>query len=288
MRDKSNQAGAKAQVRATKERERRVATAIFLAIIILIAAISAYFTYTFLNQPQNQTINPTSSQPKAAIADPLSLTFPNQTFIETATNTLKQAGYTVDYYPGEEVNVEFYRNLPTHDYDIIILRVHSAMAHPESQNPTHLALFTSEPYTTRKYVSEQLDSQLWRAVYFEGGLEYFGIGPRFVSFSMKGRFNNTTVIMMGCEGLKYPVMAQAITNKGAKVYIGWDKEVSANHTDQATIHLLQNLLIKTQTIEQAVSETMKEVGPDPICKSVLTYYPPETGDQKIEDTKTGH
>ena len=107
MKTEKKRVGTKAEIKAIKEKERRIATAIFLVFILLIVIFSSYFTYNFLNQPQNQTTNPASSQLKAAIVDQLSLTFPNQTFIETATNTLKQAGYTVDYYPGEKVTVEF-------------------------------------------------------------------------------------------------------------------------------------------------------------------------------------
>ncbi len=62
----------------------------------------------------------------AAIVDQLSLTQPNPEFIGQARGLLAQAGYLVDYYPGEQVTVDFYRDLPTRNYDLIILRVHSA------------------------------------------------------------------------------------------------------------------------------------------------------------------
>ena len=115
MKNKKKPRGVKHRIHEEKERERRIVTAVFLAFILLIVTVSAYFTYTFLSQPQSQTNNPTSEL-KAAIVDHLSLTAPNQTFIQTATNILKQAGYTVDYYLGEEVTVEFYRNLLTCDH----------------------------------------------------------------------------------------------------------------------------------------------------------------------------
>jgi hypothetical protein len=53
----------------------------------------------------------------------------------------------------------------------------------------------------------------------------------------------------------------------------WDEKVLASHTDKATIHLLQKLTIEKQTIKQAVTETIQEVGPDPIDGSTLQYYP---------------
>jgi len=147
----------------------------------------------------------------------------------------------------------------------------------------NIDLFTSELYSTTRYVYEQLTDQVGKAMFLEGGPTYFSILPKFVSRSMNGRFQNTTVIMMGCYGLTYPNMAQALVEKGAKIYISWDEGVVASHTDTATTHLLQHLITEKQTIEEAVAETMKEVGPDPEYNSLLTYYPLEVGEQTIEN-----
>jgi len=290
MKSKKKPLGTKAQIRAQKERERKISTAIFTALILIVIMFSAYFGYSLLSQPQSQTENPEplSSQPKAAIVDQLSLTFPNQTFIETATNTLKQAGYSVDYYPGEEVTVEFYRNLPTYGYKIIILRVHSSATGAQgTESP--VTLFTSERESQTKYVYEQLTDQLMSVAYSkeerEKGITYFGISPPFVTQNMKGKFPNTIIIMMGCEGLDNPLMAEALVEKGAKVYISWNQPVSASHTDTATTQLLQHFLIEKLTLKQSVQETFKEIGFDPIYKSLLIYYPLEAGEQTIKNIK---
>ena len=283
MKTKKKRLGTKAQIRAEKERERKIAATVSLAFILLIAVFSTYFTYTFLNQPQNPTINSAPSTLKAAIVDQGSLSpvaGPNPDFIKTATNILKQAGYTVDYYSGEKVTVEFYRNLPTHGYSIIILRVHSSAAKLQGEEftETPVCLFTSESYTKDNYTWEQLTDQLKIAVYNVPQPScYFAITPAFVTSSLKGKFQNTTVIMMGCEGLNNTKMAEAFIKKGAKTYISWNKSVSASHTDLATTHLLQHLITEQQTIKQAVNMTMEEVGPNPIDNSILLYYPIESG-----------
>jgi hypothetical protein len=286
MKTEKKRVGTKAEIRAIKEKERRMATAIFLVFILLIVIFSSYFTYNFLNQPQNQTTNPASSQLKAAIVDQLSLTFPNQTFIETATNTLKQAGYSVDYYLGENVTVEFYRNLPTHGYGLIILRVHSTATGP-TKSEVPVTLFSSERYDKAKYIYEQVTDQLVGVAFsqdeFEKGITYFGIFPAFITQSMNSRFQNTIIIMMGCQGLDNTLMAKAFVEKGAKVYIGWNMGVTASHTDTATTYLLQHFLIEKLTLRQSVSETFREVGFDPTYKSVLIYYPPEAAEQTIEN-----
>jgi hypothetical protein len=286
MKTEKKRVGTKAEIRAIENRERRIATVIFLVFILLIVIFSSYFTCNFLNQPQNQTTNPASSQLKAAIVDQLSLTFPNQTFIETATNTLEEAGYTVDYYAGEEVTVEFCRNLPTHGYGLIILRVHSSAAELQGKEfvETPVGIFTSESYSQTKYVYEQLTDQLLMASYaMPQPPYYFAIVPKFVTSSMKDTFQNTTVIMMGCEGLNNTKMAEAFIQKGAKAYIGWKGTVSASHTDKATTRLLQHLITEKQTTNQAIDNTMKEVGPDPGYKSLLIYYPLGVGEQTIEN-----
>jgi len=283
VKTKRKHVGTKAQIIAMKEREKRIATTVFLAFILIIAAVSGYYTYTFLNQPRNP-----ASPFKAAIVDHLSLTFPNQTFRETATNILKQAGYMVDYYPGEKVTVDFYRNLPACGYKIVILRVHCGID-PSRQS---IAFFTSEVFRQSRYVDELLTDHLeWTAYDYPppaGEPLYFGINSLFVKDSMKGRFSETTIIMMGCYGLEYPSMAKAFIQKGAKAYISWKGSVTADHTDKATINLLKHLILEKQAVGQAVENTMREVGEDPAYKSTLTYYLPEAGEQTAQDIMRNH
>jgi len=283
MKNRKRPEGTKARVQASKKRLAYIGTAITVAVLVTLIALSGFFIYFHLDSTPSQPVNldQTSNQPsqlKAAIVDHLSLTVPNQTFIQTATTILKEAGYTVDYYPGEEVTVEFYRNLPTHGYSLIVLRVHSAI----TVGYRSLGLFSSEVRSKTKYVLEQLTDQLVGARFPNDETEYFGISPLFVLNSMHGTFQNTTIIHMGCDGLAHTIMAEAFRQKGAKVYISWDGDVLASHTDQATTHLLQHLIAEKQTIEQAVTETRDEVGPDPAYKSLLVYYPLEAGAYTIE------
>lgn len=295
MKPKKKRVGTKAQIRAKKERERRIITPVSLVFILLVVIFSVHFNYTFLSPSQNHTMNPASSQLKAAIVDQLSLTFPNQAFIQTATNTLEKAGYTVDYYPGQKITVGFYLDLLMHNYSLIILRVHS----------TSSSLFTSEPYTPNKYIWEQLNDRVVRVLPFEdlsdpyfgnrreiGGNRhfqnqptYFGISPDLVRSVRNDRNQNLTIIMMGCSGLANTNMAKALIENGAQVCIGWNGPVSASHTDQTTASLLKHLVLEKQTIKQAVENTMQEVGPDPNYESTLSFYPIQAKNQIIKDNK---
>jgi len=294
MKTKKKRLGTKARVQAHKKRVAYIGVIITVSILIAVIAVSGFFIHSYPNSSPNQTINRDQTnnptfQLKAAIVDQGSVAPTagyNQTFIQTTTNILKQAGYTVDYYPGESVTVDFYRNLPTHGYRLIILRVHSTATKTQgTEGP--VTLFTSERASQTKYVYEQLTDQLLGVSFSkderEKGIIYFGIPPLFVTQAMKGRFQNTIVIMMGCEGLDNPLMAMAFVEKGAKVYVSWNQAVSASHTDLATTRLLQHFLMEKLTLKESVQETFKEVGADPAYESLLIYYPLEVGEQTIEN-----
>jgi hypothetical protein len=149
-----------------------------------------------------------------------------------------------------------------------------------------VTLFTSERHSSTRYVYEQLTDQLLGVIYSaeekERGIIYFGVTSLFVANSMNGRFQGTIIIMMGCEGLKNTLMAKAFVEKGAKVYIGWNQEVLASHTDSAVSHLLRKFLLEKLTLKESGQETLREVGLDPAYKSLLIYYPIEAGSYAIK------
>ena len=288
MKNQKKPKGTKARVQAHKKRIAYIGHVIVIGFLVVVICISGFLLYSTLNpHSEHALITPTSqfepenlvSQLKAAIIDHLSLSYPNETFVQTATEILRQAGYSVHYYAGEQVTVEFYRSLPTHSYDLLVLRVHSGtLTHGTNRI---VNLFSSEPYSKTKYVYEQLTDQVGKAQLLRGETWYFGISQNFVTSSMRGTFKNTTIIMMGCEGLINTDMAEAFVERGARVYISWDGSVLSSHTDLATIHLLQHLTIGKQTIKQALTETMKEVGPDPSSKATLLAYPKEAWESTI-------
>ena len=221
---------------------------------------------------------------KAAIVDHLSISCPNPAFVRECTRLLKGAGYEVDYYKGEQVTVELYRNLPTHGYKLIVLRAHSAYI----DKYLSLAIFTSEPYSKQRYVYEQLRNRVasgYIQPYREGDPRFLVVTDKFVRYSMKESFDDTLVIMMGCTGIK-KCAATAFLEKGAKAYIGWDGLVSARHTDRATVQLLRHLLMEKQTIGNAVAQTMKEIGQEPQYESMLLYWPIRAANYTVQTRET--
>ncbi len=213
-----------------------------------------------------------ASTPKTAvIVDQLSLTAANPEFAKEATETLEDAGYTVDYFPGEEVTVDFYRDLAAQGYDFVILRAHSARLRQEFQGELidEVILFTTEPYSDTKYVQEQEAGALAIARYFEDSEQLFGIAPDFIRSNMEGSFKGATIVLMGCEGLGSEETAKSFVEKGAETVISWSGLVSASHTDAATDDLLKLLLDEELPPAEAVAATMDDVGPDPTYGSEL-------------------
>ena len=251
-----------------------VGTAIAVPVVFILALV-------VLSQSGGQpaeapTVVP-STGPRAAIVDQLSLTQPNPTFVDTVTEILKESGYAVDYHPGEEVTVEFYRSFPAQPYDLIIYRVHSALGREDGEPADWVTLFTSDSYRESWYVDEQKTRRLSKVSYYEDGPPYFGIMPDFVRSSMKGNLRGSTVVLMGCDGLATDTIAKALVDKGAKAVVSWNGLVTGDHTDAAAEQLLRHLATERLPLGEAVRKTAAEIGPDPAYGSVLRLYPPEGG-----------
>jgi len=211
---------------------------------------------------------------RAVIVDQLSASQPNPAFAESATRILEVDGYAVDYYSGDQVTVDLYRNLPRGEYDLVILRTHStAVVSRGEEDVQAVSLFTNEPYSETEYRDEQLAGKIGFAQYSDEGPKWFGVTTKFVKESMKGNFNDALVIGMGCQGLVNDLAAEAFSAKGADAFIGWDSNVSAEHTDKATERVLQLVTADGLSASEAAAKTMSELGPDPYFGGSLVARP---------------
>jgi hypothetical protein len=91
---------------------------------------------------------------------------------------------------------------------------------------------------------------------------------------MTGKFNDTLVIAMGCDGTLDPVIIEEFMNQGAVGYISWNGPVLISHSDVATLHLIEGLYLEKLSIEEAIEGTNNQVGADPEHGAVLEYYTP--------------
>ena len=251
-----------------------VVLAVFLALLVLILGIISC-------SPERVTPTSEPEPRKAALVDQVALTNPNPEFTDQALAYLREAGFSTDVYEGEEITVEFFRTLPAQGYQLILFRSHATNILNETIPGGPVFLFTSELYDKNRYVKEQLANRIGRArVLYDPSTSsghgdnsplYFAIVAGFVRQDMVGRFDDTLIIIGGCQSLGTPDLAQAFIERGASAVIGWNDWVDLSHNDQALLHLLRGLTTEKLTLEQAVRKTMNEIGPDPAYDSILTY-----------------
>lgn len=266
------------RTRQAQRRSRLIKLSLVATGVVVVALL--LFGLPAGQNPKYKTVGNSSLKPRAVIVDQLSLTERNPAFVESAGGILTRAGYDVDYYGGEEVTVDLYRGLPRQRYDLVILRVHSGLvneinAKTGAEKLTEaVALATGEPYDETKYASA-LGPQYPGLGAYRNTPPLFGITPDFVRSAMEGKFDETTIILMGCDGLFSSETAEVFLEKGAKSFVSWTGLVSAAHTDAATERLLQHLVGERLAVEEAVAKTMAELGPDAKYGSTLRLYPPE-------------
>ena len=200
---------------------------------------------------------------------------------------LEAYGFKVDLWQGEDVTVEFYRELPKYGYKLILLRVHTglllSMVHAKIVPSETTYLFTGETYTTTKYVPEQLTDRVSNALMTTEYPLVFAVNSEFIKEDFEGNFNKTVVITMGCESSYLDDMTEAFIQKGASAYLGWSGVVSLEYVDDATLHLLSNLCNENMTVAEGIAKTMSELGLDPYFRAYLKYYPAESGSQTIKE-----
>jgi hypothetical protein len=243
-------------------------TLVYAALIITIIILPTVFVLQFLTSRPNR--------PKAAIIDQLSSShlsptsqYPNQTFIDLAKSLLSQRFDTIDYY-SDNASVENYKQLPSRGYKVIIWRAHSAL----DLDSKYVAISTSERELQTSYDQYIQNGQLTLCSITGDPYLYYAINPRFIREVMNGRFEDTVIIMMSCNGLKteYNETAAAFRDKGAKVLISWDGWISSANNDDATAHLLNYMIAENNTVSDAVSKIQEYSSPD-FGPSTLHYSP---------------
>lgn len=242
---------------------------VYATLLIVAALIIAVLMFTFY---------PQQSQPKAAIIDQLSSSklsqvsrYPNQTFITEAEELLHTRFLEVDYY-SNNATVDNYKALSSSGYKLIIWRAHSAL----DLESKYIAISTSERNGSKSY-DQYSNEQLTLCTITGDQQSYFAITPKFVEECMDGRFEDTVIILMSCNGLKseYDKTAEAFIQKGAKAFISWDGWIDSSDNDYAINLLLQDLIIQNGTIGEAIAEAPEYAYPlyPQVGPSRLDYYP---------------
>lgn len=269
--------------RLDKQKDKLGERGLFTLLVVICLALIGLVLLIGCSQDSNNV----EPGPKAAIVDQLFVLEPNQDFIDEVTADLEACGFEVDVYQGNEVGVKFYRELPKYGYKLIIFRAHAGVvgrgegSQVVEKEATYL--FTGETYTKAKYTREQLSDQMLPAKMVADYPPVFAISSKFVLESMKGMFEDTAILMMGCSTTYLSDMVAAFLLKGASTYIGWNRSVSIGYLDEATVHLVHNLCVEDLTVEKAVGKTMAQVGRDPLTQASLRYYRKESGNKTIKE-----
>jgi hypothetical protein len=269
------------EAKAKKHTKERQFPWVWAAVVLFIAV----FAFVFTSQ-KSQPVTPAVPEgTRATIIDQLHASYPNEDFTTRITEDLEGYGFKVDLFQGDDITVDFFRNLPAHDYELIVFRGHSGavLTNPqELESILGTYLFTNESFSRTKYTKERLKDELVPASVSQGYPYVFAIGSEFINNSMKGNLDNAVVIVDGCSCLYDDDLAQAFLDKGASSYLAWDATVNLDYGDGATISLIENLCSEKTTIGKAVRLTMAQQGPDPEYGAVLKYYPQETANKTLK------
>ena len=258
---------------------------------LVAVALSVMITISMQeNFSENETYS-YDGPPRAAIIDQLHDDLPSQYFQGKATELLETAGYEVEIFTTKQLTVDFYKTLPSMNYEFIVFRTHAIGNDALGKEP--VSLFTGEKYRDDKYISEQLAGLIGKgAPYMSSILDvsadlsglndsnntsleidmtqsweqlvddsnpYFLVGSKYVDDVMEGRFQNSVLVLGGCSTLSDTSLAESLIRKGASAVIGWDALVGSIQNDQVMLELLENVLINNMDIKDAVkSEENKD------------------------------
>jgi len=204
---------------------------------------------------------------KAVIIDQLHQDFPNESFQENATKILTEGGYEVDLFTTADVTIDFYKELPSMDYEFIVVRSHSLAIYGDKPSSW---IFTGEKYDPGRYSQEQLSGILSPGVPFRQGQisemtqgdakgeRLFMIGSKMVDKMMDGKFPASVIILGGCDTMSHAYLAEALVNRGASSVVGWNGLVELRDNDAVMLSLLDDIFNENLEMDDAVEKVMQD------------------------------
>ncbi len=245
-----------------------------------VVLISVFLTLAFV---ENQTTLD-DGIPKAVIIDQLYDEIPNPDFQQNATEYFKTAGYDVDIYNTKDITVDFYKELPSMDYEFIVIRSHATAFYFKYASE---ALFTGEKYSPKKHSVDQLSGHIGPAAPLNvaeinkmskdivDSQTYFVFGSKFVDEKMVGKFPGSVIVLAGCYTTSSELLSQSLIDRGASVVVGWDNTVRVDQSDKVILAFLEKMLVNGEVVPQAVNSVTFEFGlhQDPVG---LRYYTMKT------------
>ncbi len=209
----------------------------------------------------------------AAIIDQIHDSNPNPEFQQKVKQYMQESGYKVDIYTTDDITVDFYKKLPSMNYEFIYIRTHS-LEDLTSEQPTFL--FTGEKYDIEKHTNEQQLGQIAKGspIYEQELSEilknkesltdkmYFAIGSKMIDELMVGSFPQSVIIIGGCESLRSEDLATSLMYRGASTVVGWDGTINSDENDEAMLLLLEMILSGNSDIIDAARLINEKYSPD--------------------------
>ena len=204
---------------------------------------------------------------KAVIIDQLYQDFPNESFQQNATKLLTDGGYEVDLFTTADITIDFYKELPSMDYEFIVLRSHSLAIYDKKPSSW---IFTGEKYDAGRYSHEQLSGMLSPGVPFRQGQisqmtqgdakseRLFMIGSKMIDKMMVGQFPGTQIILGGCDTMSQVYLAEALVKRGASSVVGWNGLVELRDNDAVMLSLLDDIFNENLEMDDAVEKVMND------------------------------
>jgi len=210
---------------------------------------------------------------RAAILDGLATDYPNQTFIESAVEVLRGAGFEVDIYSPENISLSLLRELPSKDYSIVLFRVHGGRIRQPIGLFIGSGLFI-EKCSPDSYRYEIESGYLLLGRPFFSNETYCVAPPHYISDKLHRDFKRTIIIAMSCFTGDDNLMASAFFERGARAYIGFRDKISPSYADAFTIRFLKKLYFEKLPIQEAFEQVSRELGPDPHYGGFPVLYLP--------------
>lgn len=193
------------------------------------------------------------------VYDQLSSVMSTIDFREEMSEIAFKMGYSSRYYGGGNVSVGLLKDTPR--ASIVVLRMHSGVF--ENQ----VWVFTGEEYSASRNVMDQISGYVHMARCSSTSEVVFAVGEEFIEEHWR-ELEGCLVILMGCEGLGDRGLAEVFVQKGAAGVVGWNRPVSIDESDEATIELV-SLIIEGKTLRDAIDLVNND--------GTLRYYPEKAG-----------
>jgi len=267
--------------------KKRISMKKRILVIAWVVAVAIGISFTILpiniqnNEFQFESMSYDGS-PRAIIIDQLYNDIPNEEFQKTITKLLIDKGYKVDIVTTDEVTVDFYKQLPSMNYNFILFRGHS-LGYGSIEKSA--SLFTGEKYDKHKYIKEQFLGQVSRGVsYYVGDIAsqggrsafedetYFVVGSKLVDEAMIGQFPGSTIILAGCDTAKKTALINSLLKRGASEVIGWTGLIDATENDMVLTKILQKNLADDVDLKEAVESVMIDEFETLYYPTILTYH----------------